>query len=47
MLGIHRSDYMMHDVGTASENILQVEFNTISAAFVCLSSKVAALHRCA
>ena len=45
MLGIHRSDYMMHDVGKPSENILQVEFNTISASFGCLSSKVSALHR--
>ncbi len=46
MLGIHRSDYMMHDVGLPTESILQVEFNTISASFGCLSARVAELHRC-
>ncbi len=45
MLGIHRSDYMMHDVGKETENILQVEFNTISSSFGCLSSRVSQLHR--
>lgn len=44
-LGIHRSDYMMHEE-CAQCLLQQVEFNTISASFACLSSRVTALHRC-
>jgi glutathione synthase len=49
-LGIHRSDYMMHvtpEGGWDGAGMLQVEFNTISASFGVLSSRVAAMHRCA
>ncbi|GAX15093.1 glutathione synthase [Fistulifera solaris] len=39
-LGIHRSDYMLHE----GNNIKQVELNTIASSFAGLSSKVASLH---
>lgn len=41
-LGLFRSDYLMHDGG---DQIKQVEFNTISASFGALSTRVNALHR--
>lgn len=47
--GIHRSDYMLHHADETSDDIssdklLQVEINTISAAFGALSSKTSELH---
>ncbi|CAK4693734.1 hypothetical protein LEN26_012836 [Aphanomyces euteiches] len=46
-LGIHRSDYMLHDDPTNATpaQILQVELNTISASFACMSSLASDLHR--
>ena len=45
-LGIHRSDYMLHqDVESGRYVIKQVELNTIAASFACLSTRVASLHR--
>ncbi|ETV90386.1 glutathione synthetase [Aphanomyces invadans] len=46
-LGIHRSDYMLHDDPTNATpaQILQVELNTISASFACMSSLASNLHR--
>ena len=46
-LGIHRSDYMLHqpDGATAPEGLLQVELNTIAASFGCLSTQVSRMHR--
>jgi glutathione synthetase len=41
-LGIHRSDYM---VDSFTNRLLQVELNTISASFACLSARVSRLHR--
>lgn len=49
-LGIHRSDYMLHEPQADSANdtqrLLQVELNTISSSFACISSLVSDLHRC-
>ena len=42
MLGVHRSDYMMD---AATNRPLQVELNTISSSFACLSARVTRLHR--
>ena len=46
-LGIHRSDYMMHQPDGATEPaaLLQVELNTIAASFGCLSTQVSRMHR--
>ncbi|TYZ63207.1 hypothetical protein PybrP1_003045 [[Pythium] brassicae (nom. inval.)] len=48
-LGIHRSDYMLHEPQAESANdtqrLLQVELNTISSSFACISSLVSDLHR--
>ncbi|ELR15612.1 glutathione synthetase [Acanthamoeba castellanii str. Neff] len=44
-LGLHRSDYMMHQQPEGPPIPLQVELNTISSAFACLSSNVAQMHR--
>ncbi|ETI36743.1 glutathione synthetase [Phytophthora nicotianae CJ01A1] len=47
-LGIHRSDYMLHepqaDVAGDSQRLLQVELNTISSSFACISSLVSGMH---
>lgn len=49
-LGIHRSDYMLHEPQAETPNdtqrLLQVELNTISSSFACISSLVSDLHRC-
>lgn len=48
-LGIHRSDYMLHepqaDIPSDSQRLLQVELNTISSSFGCISSLTSQLHR--
>ncbi|RLN86317.1 hypothetical protein BBJ28_00024451, partial [Nothophytophthora sp. Chile5] len=48
-LGIHRSDYMLHEPEAASsgdsQRLLQVELNTISSSFGCISSLVSDMHR--
>lgn len=48
-LGIHRSDYMLHepqaDIPNDSQRLLQVELNTISSSFGCISSLTSQLHR--
>lgn len=48
-LGIHRSDYMLHepqaDVASDSQRLLQVELNTIASSFACISSLVSGMHR--
>ncbi|KAF7974301.1 hypothetical protein HWV62_12452 [Athelia sp. TMB] len=41
-LGLFRSDYLLHADGPS---LKQVEFNTISSSFGCLSERVADLHR--
>ncbi|OQR95848.1 hypothetical protein ACHHYP_00022 [Achlya hypogyna] len=45
-LGIFRSDYMLHDDPSDEHaaKILQVELNTISASFACMSSLASELH---
>lgn len=47
-LGIHRSDYMLHepqaDIPNDYQRLLQVELNTISSSFACISSLVSDLH---
>ncbi|KAI9314015.1 eukaryotic glutathione synthase, partial [Zopfochytrium polystomum] len=45
VLGLHRSDYLLHDDGKSHLQIQQVEVNTISASFASLSTKTADLHR--
>ncbi|CEG46252.1 glutathione synthetase [Plasmopara halstedii] len=48
-LGLHRSDYMLHepqiDSAGDSQRLLQVELNTISSSFACISSLVSDMHR--
>ncbi|KAK9469690.1 hypothetical protein V1512DRAFT_219063 [Lipomyces arxii] len=44
-LGLYRSDYLLHVASNAPASIRQVEFNTISASFGGLSSRVPKLHR--
>jgi glutathione synthase len=46
-LGIHRSDYMMHQPHDSTEpaRALQIELNTISSSFGCLSTRISAMHR--
>ncbi|KAI8834307.1 glutathione synthase [Chytridium lagenaria] len=43
-LGIHRSDYMLHQDGQHTK-LQQVELNTISSSFASLSSRVGDLHK--
>jgi len=43
-LGLHRSDYMLHEAGE-KPIIQQVEFNTISAAFSSLSPATTQMHK--
>ena len=43
-LCINRSDYLLHAAEDGSFTPQQVEFNTISAGMVCLSSKVSEMH---
>uniref|UniRef100_K3X846 Glutathione synthetase n=1 Tax=Globisporangium ultimum (strain ATCC 200006 / CBS 805.95 / DAOM BR144) TaxID=431595 RepID=K3X846_GLOUD len=47
-LGIHRSDYMLHEPQPSTPNdrqrLLQVELNTISSSFACISSLMSDLH---
>eukprot|EP00438_Fugacium_kawagutii_P013040 Skav208333 [mRNA] locus=scaffold1961:267572:278686:+ [translate_table: standard] len=45
MLGIHRSDYMLHEGGTDSPRFLQVELNTIASSMGAHATNVAKLHR--
>ena len=40
VLGLHRSDYMLHDVEGDPRTVLQVELNTISSSFGGLSRQV-------
>ncbi|GAA5959576.1 hypothetical protein JCM8115_003757 [Rhodotorula mucilaginosa] len=47
-LGLFRSDYLVHapaDLPSSEHTIKQVEFNTISASFASLSTRVGELHR--
>jgi len=45
-LGVHRSDYMLHDAGDGSALApKQVEINTVAASFAGLSQRVTALHK--
>uniref|UniRef100_H3H115 Glutathione synthetase n=1 Tax=Phytophthora ramorum TaxID=164328 RepID=H3H115_PHYRM len=47
-LGIHRSDYMLHEpqagVAGDAQRLLQVELNTIASSFACISSLVSGMH---
>jgi len=43
-IGIHRSDYMLHDVEADNRKFLQVELNTIASSFGALSSKIGMLR---
>ena len=45
MLGIHRSDYMLHDPYGNDAKCKQVEMNTVASSFGGLSSRVSELHR--
>ena len=45
ILGILRSDYMLHEVDDDSRDILQVEINTIASSFGSLSTKISDMHR--
>jgi glutathione synthase len=40
ILGLHRSDYMLHEVENDPRTLMQVELNTIASSFGALSSKV-------
>ena len=40
VLGLHRSDYMQHEVAGDPRVLLQVELNTIASSFGSLSAKV-------
>lgn len=46
-LGLHRSDYMLHEPpsGSGPPRLLQVELNTIASSFGCMSSLVSGMHR--
>ncbi|KAF8877154.1 hypothetical protein CPB84DRAFT_1838626 [Gymnopilus junonius] len=44
-LGLFRSDYLLHAPPNETLSIKQVEFNTISVSFGCLSQKISELHR--
>lgn len=45
MLGIHRSDYMLHESGDESPKFLQVELNTIASSMASHSHNALTLHR--
>jgi hypothetical protein len=45
VLGLHRSDYMLHSVENDPRTFMQVELNTIASSFGALSSKVSEMHR--
>ncbi|CAE8585778.1 unnamed protein product [Polarella glacialis] len=45
MLGIHRSDYMLHEPGDSSPRFLQVELNTIASSMASHSANTETLHR--
>lgn len=44
-LGLFRSDYLLHALPNQPLSIKQVEFNTISVSFACLSQRISELHR--
>ncbi|KAJ2923020.1 hypothetical protein H1R20_g14074, partial [Candolleomyces eurysporus] len=44
-LGLFRSDYLYHMPENGLQTLKQVEFNTISVSFGCLSQRIAELHR--
>ncbi|KAF9464200.1 hypothetical protein BDZ94DRAFT_1162615 [Collybia nuda] len=44
-LGLFRSDYLLHAPEREPISLKQVEFNTISVSFGCLSERTAGLHR--
>mmetsp|Transcript_38786 Transcript_38786/g.56994 ORF Transcript_38786/g.56994 Transcript_38786/m.56994 type:complete len:538 (+) Transcript_38786:41-1654(+) len=45
-LGVHRSDYMLHDAGDGTALApKQVEINTVAASFAGLSQRVTAMHQ--
>jgi len=44
-LGLHRNDFMLHQEESDKGIPLQVEFNSISASFGCLSYQTSELHR--
>ncbi|TRM62102.1 glutathione synthase [Schizophyllum amplum] len=44
-LGLFRSDYLLHSSEGKGLSLKQVEFNTISSSFGCLSQRAAAMHR--
>jgi glutathione synthetase len=46
-LGIHRSDYMVDEPSAScpKRRLRQIELNTISASFACLSARVSDMHR--
>eukprot|EP01113_Clastostelium_recurvatum_P040399 TRINITY_DN6281_c0_g1_i1.p1 TRINITY_DN6281_c0_g1~~TRINITY_DN6281_c0_g1_i1.p1 ORF type:complete len:476 (+),score=121.43 TRINITY_DN6281_c0_g1_i1:55-1482(+) len=45
MLGLHRSDYMLHSPSPGTHSLQQVEINTISSAFPTLTTKTSHFHR--
>jgi glutathione synthase len=45
VLGLLRSDYMLSQEGKEEPRLLQVELNTVSSSFACLSETVSGLHR--
>jgi glutathione synthase len=45
MLGILRSDYMIHSADGDPRNLLQVEINTIASSFGALSTHISNMHR--
>lgn len=44
-LGLHRSDYMLHEDGSGAPTPLQIELNTVAASFAGLSGALSALHK--
>ncbi|PWA02999.1 hypothetical protein BB558_000837 [Smittium angustum] len=44
-LGIHRSDYLIDTSNNSTDQIKQVEFNTISVSFSSLTAQVGKMHR--
>lgn len=45
MLGIHRSDYMLHEPGTETPRFLQVELNTIASSMASHAANTLKVHR--
>lgn len=45
MLGVFRSDYMLHSVEGDDRDLLQVEINTIASSFGALSTNICTMHR--